>query len=323
MKKIRFKHLSIEERYKIKDLRGKGFSLSNIADYIGRSKSTVSTEITRNKCHGVYMPCVAHEQYKQRKHAPHSLKIEEDPILLAYIVDGMKIKKWSPDVIAGKLKLDRGKSVISHESIYRFIYTSLVARRLMLHEHLPSRRLKRESRGKRRHRQIIPQRVSIHERDPVASHKLQVGHFEADLTFHKGNQSRNIGAMVDKKTQKIMLVLNRSKRALTVTTGFLKKINSLPKSLRRTITMDNGKEFVGHIAFRLSGFSTYFCDPYSPRQKALIEKMNSMIHRILPKRIDINTITQEMLDEVAEILNNMPRKIFGYKTPNEIWAENI
>ena len=51
--------------------------------------------------------------------------------------------------------------------------------------------------------------------------------------------------------------------------------------------------------------------------------MNSMIHRILPKNININTITQEVLDDVAEILNNLPRKIFGYKTPNELWSENL
>ena len=51
--------------------------------------------------------------------------------------------------------------------------------------------------------------------------------------------------------------------------------------------------------------------------------MNSMIHRILPKNIDINTITQEVLDDVADILNNLPRKILGYKTPNEVWNENL
>lgn len=87
--------------------------------------------------------------------------------------------------------------------------------------------------------------------------------------------------------------------------------------------MDNGKEFVGHVSYRLLGFKTFFCDPYRPRQKALVEKMNSMIHRILPKNIDIITVTQKQLHNVADILNNMPRKIFGYKTPNQIWTENL
>ena len=169
----------------------------------------------------------------------------------------------------------------------------------------------------------MPQRIPIHERDKIAEQKTELGHFEIDLTFHKGNQSMNIGAMVDKKSQKIMLVLNDSKRSNTVTTGFLKQIKKLPQNLRKTLTMDNGKEFVGHISYRLAGFRTFFCDPYRPRQKALVEKMNSMIHRILPKNIDITTVTQKILDNVADILNNMPRKIFGYKTPNEIWAENL
>jgi IS30 family transposase len=280
-------------------------------------------ELKRNKGPEMYMPCKADEKYKQRLHCQHTLKIEKDPKLINYIKEKMIIEKWSPDAIAGKLKVENNKSSISHESIYKFIYASPMARKLGLHKHLPSKRLKRQPMGKRRQRATIPQRVSIHERDPIALQKSEVGHFEVDLTFHKGNQSRNIGAMVDKKTQKVMLVLNWSKRAMTVTTGFLKKINTLPKHIRKTITMDNGKEFVGHVAFRLSGFSTYFCDPYRPRQKALIEKMNSMIHRILPKEVDINSITQEILDEVAEILNNMPRKIFGYKTPNEMWEENF
>ena len=133
----------------------------------------------------------------------------------------------------------------------------------------------------------------------------------------------NIGSIVDKKSPKIALILNHSKRSAAVTTGFLKQIRKLPQNIRKTLTMDNGKEFVGHVSYRLLGFKTFFCDPYRPRQKALIEKMNSMIHRILPKNIDITTVTQKQIDNVADILNNMPRKIFSYKTPNEIWAENL
>ena len=120
-----------------------------------------------------------------------------------------------------------------------------------------------------------------------------------------------------------MLVLNASKRSSIVTAGFLKKMSNLPANARKTLTMDNGTEFTKHINFHLLGFKTFFCDPYRPRQKALVEKMNSMIHRILPKTIDITTVTQKILDNVADILNNMPRKILGYKTPNEIWNKEF
>jgi IS30 family transposase len=319
-----YKHLSREERYIIKEMRDVGLSMSEISRKQRRSKGTISMELKRNKVKNRYMPCVAQEKYDKRMRQQELFKIEKTPALLNYIKDAMINKKWSPDVIAGKLKLDNnGDCLISTESIYKFIYTSPVATKLKLHYYLPSKRHKRQERGKRKQRIQIPQRIPIHERDKVAEQKTELGHFEVDLTFHKGNQSMNIGAMVDKKSQKIMLVLNDSKRSNTVTTGFLKQIKKLPQNLRKTLTMDNGKEFVGHISYRLAGFKTFFCDPYRPRQKALVEKMNSMIHRILPKNIDITTVTQKILDNVADILNNMPRKIFGYKTPNEIWAENL
>lgn len=319
-----YKHLNREERYSIKEMRDKGLSINEISKELHRSKSTISMELKRNKVNRKYMPCMAQEKYQERLHRQELLKIEKEPKLLAYIKDAMINKKWSPDVIAGKLKLDNDTSChISGESIYRFVYTSAVAAKLKLYLHLPSKRHKRQVRGKRRERVIMPQRVSIHEREAIASQKQELGHFEADLTFHKGNQSMNIGSMVDKKSQKITLILNRSKRSTTVTTGFLKQIKKLPQNIRKTFTMDNGKEFVGHVSYKLAGFKTFFCDPYRPRQKALVEKMNSMIHRILPKNINITTVTQKQLDNVADILNNMPRKIFGYKTPNEIWAENL
>jgi IS30 family transposase len=323
MKKNSYNHLSKKERYEIKEMIDKGMGISAIAVILDRSKGTISMEVNRNKENGKYMPCVAHEKYEERLHKEDELKIEKSPFLQAYIAKGMTIYAWAPDVIAGRLKLDKSAETVSTESIYRYVYTSPIAIKAGLYRYLPQKKLKRQERGKRVKRVIIPNRTSIHERPAIANHKKELGHIEVDLTFHKGNQSKNIGVMVDKATQKAFLILNKSKTSLTVTTGFMKKISLIPENLRKTFTMDNGKEFVGHMAYKLLGFKTYFCDAYRPRQKALVEKMNSMIHRILPKNIDINTITQEVLDNVENILNNMPRRIFGYKTPNEMWEEKL
>ena len=304
-------------------MRNKGMTITEIAKTLNRSKGTISMEINRNKGENGYLPCVAQERYAIRLHKEDELKIEKNPFLQTYIAQAMMIDKWAPDVIAGKLKLDKAAETISTESIYRYVYTSPIARKAGLYKYLPYKRLQRQERGKRIKRVVIPNRTSIHERPIIANQKKELGHVEIDLTFHKGNQSKNIGVMVDKVTQKVFLILNRSKTSLTVTTGFMKKISLIPENLRNTLTMDNGKEFVGHMAYKLMGFKTYFCDAYRPRQKALVEKMNSMIHRILPKNIDINTITQEVLDNVENILNTMPRRIFGYKTPNEMWEEKL
>ncbi len=323
MKRNVYKHLSRNERYEIKEMIGKEMGIAEIAKILDRSKGAISMEISRNKEDGKYMPCVAQKKYEDRLHEEDELKIEKSPFLQAYIAKCMTIYEWAPDVIAGRLKFDKNAETVSAESIYRYVYTSPIAIKACLYRYLPQKKLKRQERGKRIKRVIIPNRTSIHERPAIANQKKELGHVEIDLTFHKGNQSKNIGVMVDKTTQKAFLILNKSKTSLTVTTGFMKKINLIPENLRKTLTMDNGKEFVGHMAYKLLGFKTYFCDAYRPRQKALVEKMNSMIHRILPKNIDINTITQEVLDNVENILNNMPRRIFGYKTPNEMWEEKL
>ena len=133
-----YKHLNREERYSIKEMRDKGLSINAISSNLRRSKSTISMELRRNKVNRKYMPCVAQEKYQERLHRQELLKIEKEPKLLAYIKDAMINKKWSPDVIAGKLKLDNDASrLISTESIYRFLYTSAVAAKLKLYLQLP------------------------------------------------------------------------------------------------------------------------------------------------------------------------------------------
>ena len=321
--KNKFKHLSINERYKIKEMKDKGIGISKIAENLNRSKGAISMEIRRNEYNGDYLPCKAHSIYEERLHKGDGLKIEKDHILKNYIVDKMSNENYSPDGISGRLKLNNKLPNVSTETIYHFIYTSPIAVQLGLHKLLPTKRLKRQVRGKRRQRVVIPARTPVHERKEVAKKKIEIGHFEGDITFHKGNQSANIGCLVDKMSQKVFLTKNSSKKTSAVTAGFLLKMKGIPEKTRKTLTLDNGKEFVKHVTYRLIGFKTYFCDAYRPRQKDLVEKMNSMIHRIIPKNIDINTITQEALDDVADILNNLPRKILGYKTPNEVWNENL
>lgn len=323
-KRKNYKHLTKEERYIIYEMRLKGKSIQVIADCLGRAKSTISAELKRNKESDKYMPCTAHEKYQDRLHKSDICKIDQYPELLDHITDTMVNKKWSPDVIAGRIKLENNLPNISTETIYNYVYNSDKAKELELYRYLPRKQVNRLKQGTKKRRKIsIPNRVSVHKRPAIANQRTELGHFEGDLTFHKGNQSMNIGAIVDKMSQRILLTFNRCKKSLTVTTEFLKKIKSIPEELRKTLTLDNGKEFTGHMAFQLLGLKTYFCDPHSPGQKPLVEKMNSMIHRIFPKKIDIKTLTRKKLQKIENILNNMPRKNLNYKTPNEIWNEQL
>lgn len=96
-------------------------------------------------------------------------------------------------------------------------------------------------------------------------------------------------------------------------------MDSIPPEIRKTITLDNGKEGAKHTAIR-DNFNvlTYFCDSYASWQKGGVENMNGLIRQYLPRKIDITKISQKQIKIIQELLNNRPRKKLGYLTPNEV-----
>ena len=77
MKKA-YAHLSIPERYQIKEMARNGTSINDIGLYLNRSKGTISMELRRNRQDGLYMPCVAQAKYQKRLHMRDGFKIDQD-----------------------------------------------------------------------------------------------------------------------------------------------------------------------------------------------------------------------------------------------------
>ena len=249
--------------------------------------------------------------------------IETNTDLRNAIVKGLQ-DSISPDVIANRRRFE-GLPTVSSETIYQFIYNSKLAKEQSLHLCLARKRQNRLKRGNqaRIKRHSIPDRVPIMERNAIAKSKTQLGHLEGDLTFNKGEQSKNIGGCVDILSQKVFLVLNNSKRSNEVIGNMRRKLRPI-KHLIKTVAFDNGKEFTNHkLLLPKSKAKIYFCNPYSPWQKPLIEKTNSLIHRMYPKNSDIKKLTKLQLQTIEDKLNNLPRKSLGYLTPNEVWKEKL
>ena len=114
----------------------------------------------------------------------------------------------------------------------------------------------------------------------------------------------------------VFLRKNDSKRA-SVVVGALKDIK-IHSDLMNSITFDNGTEFAHHTEL---GVDTYFCDPGKPWQKGAIENVNGILRRYIDYRVSAESVTQELLDSVAYQLNNKPRKILGFLTPNEVFEQ--
>src|ERR1700675_2935327 len=118
-----YDHFTLEDRCTIGGLREAGQSIRQIAAALDRSPSSVSRELKRN--HGAqvgYKPAYAEEQARARRWTGSRLEHDED---LRDLVLGCLARGWSPEQVAGWLKLHNAPTTISHESIYRFIYAQI------------------------------------------------------------------------------------------------------------------------------------------------------------------------------------------------------
>lgn len=318
-----YTQLNLEEREKIFKLRQNGVGIKSIARIINRDKSTISRELKRNRYTDsiVYLPDKANNMAKERKYTLKP-KIDRFPDLKSYIMTKLK-QKWSPDSIAGRLKVD-GVVKVSAETIYQYIYSDK-NRELGLHNYLAYKNKKRNQRyGRKTRKIIIPERISIHARSEEANKRKEMGHFEADLTFCKGSRSANIMVITERKTRYSFFIKNDSKKANEIGKNLFNVLATIPMSIRKSVTFDNGTEFVNHRLIRdFLGIKTYFCDPHSPWQKGQVEKTNAMLHRFISKKSSLSTLDEKSLEDIQNQFNNIPRKVLNYRTSTEIFNDSL
>jgi len=318
----KYTQLSQEEREKLFIMRKQGATYRNIAITMNRDHSALVREYNRNikSVELSYLPDSAHQLALERK-ARHGKKIDRYPKLKEDIIKLMREDRYSPEIIAGRLKEQGEKIRVSHETIYQFIYSQEGIKQQLYKLLMRSRPKRNQYYGRKtRSNYGIPERVSISER-PALNPK-EFGNFEADLTFFTGNKSINLSTMVERKTGYLVANLNNSKHSDNITLKMTHNIMRFPRKHRHSITFDNGKEFVGHqLIKKVAGVPTYFCNPGSPWQKPYVETTHALLHRFIPKKTDAKTLTQEIVNNAITKLNNLPRKRHGFRTPTEMLVE--
>lgn len=209
---------------------------------------------------------------------------------------------------------------ISHEAIYRHIYTrpqtSLIKKLIKL---LVRKKTRRRPHKKRRGggSRIINQ-VSIDNRPQHIELRKEIGHWEGDLVIGENHKSA-IGTIVERKTRFTLIIKLESKKADEVANKFSKILNTLNPIYKKTMTYDNGIEMAKHeIITKKTDMKIYFAHPYSSWERRTNENTNGLIRRYLPKGTNFNEIDINQLQIIQRKLNNRPRKIIGYKTPKEM-----
>lgn len=316
-------------------MRTRGCSFQSIADEINRiereaaqeaglpapekprSASTISREWKRNRTkRGRYNPKTAHEMAKEKRERivrNHAL----GPGVLEKAIKLLTKKRWSPEQISGHLKLKGIR--ISKERIYQEI-----RKRPELHQychHKMKYRRHQEKLYRTAGKSMIPDRVSIHDR-PAEANGKRFGDWEMDLVIGKEQKSQVL-TLFERSQSYFMQTKLPSKKPADVAKAVIRLL--LPyKKFVRTITTDNGVEFMDHKKIcKALDCVVYFADPYCSGQKGGVENINKIFREFFPKGTDFNDFEQKDLDKVQYMINERPRKKLEFSTPKVEFFKRI
>ena len=304
-------------------LRAAGQSVRQIAAGLDRSPSTVARELKRNgsRTQG-YQPVYANQQAHARRW--RGSKLDRDSALREQVIARLQ-QGWSPEQVSGRLALDSGKRVISHETIYRFIYAQLVRKKdYTWRNYLPRRKSKRGWRGRRggNPASFIHLRRPVAERPQGADDRQTPGHWEADLMLFR-TYGQVILTLHERHSRLLIALRPQGKASDPIALAMARVLAPLPPEWRQTVTFDNGTEFARHHQLHDLGIQTFFCDTHSPWQKGGVENAIGRMRRTLPRKTDLADISDVRFTQLVQAYNNTPRKCLGYRTPAEIFHSQV
>ena len=317
---MNYRQLDNDERERIAHMKMNGKSQRAMARELGRSPSTISRELRRNRypTDGSYKVVHAGSMARGRRrrarqgsrfHQIHWLEVE-----------ALLRQDYSPEQVSGWLRR-HGNFTISHETIYRYVWEDKKAGGT-LHQHLRCARKQRRKRyGQYDSRGRLAGKRPIEERPREAEHRTEIGHWEVDTVHGKGKGS--IATIVDRKTGYVLIgrLENRTMRA---TNERLRHLISKHPDRFATITSDNGCEFHGYRDLEdRCDVTFYFANPYHSWERGTNENTNGLIRQYLPKGCCMDELSQARCNAIAKKLNHRPRKRHGFRTPAELFENPI
>jgi IS30 family transposase len=300
-----------------------------IAARIRRDPSIVCREIVRHGGRGAYRGLAAEAAADASRRRPKVRRLDGD-LALRDAVLGKLRAGCSPDQAAGRLRHEHGgthaervAATVSHEAIYTWLYAlpkgELAAHGILLR----SGRIQRRPQGRRAAPGArIVGMTSIDARPVDAADRRVPGHWEGDLMI--GQNGKSAMATLVERTSRyaVAVALPAGRRdAATTANALIAQVSAMPTQLVKSLTWDQGSEMAGHAAFSLAtSVKVYFAHAHSPWERGTNENTNGLLREYFPKGTTI-TDDQTYLDLVACELNNRPRRILGYRTPAEVFAD--
>lgn len=308
----KYKHFSKDNRNELSILLKKGYSMRDISKALKRNPSSISREIRNNSVNGQYDPDKAHRKaHVRRMYSKYQgMKIRKSNWLEEYIQDKLK-SKWTPEEIAGRLKYENNnQTIISFKAIYEYFETPFGEQ---YKKYLPSKTWRKGKKQSERKKEVIKNRVSIHERPDIVNQRSRSGDFEGDTLGVPKTFKATLAGLVDRKS---LYLLAKKISRLRETIPAFKELTNLSSPL--SLTLDNGVE---NAKYEILNVPTYFCDSYSAWQKPLIENSFQRLRRYIPKKANLADYSRQQISDIINNMNDTPRKTLGFRTPKEVYSQ--
>lgn len=343
MKQKGTKDLTLTQRRDLERLLQAGAHKKQIALQLGVCLATVYNEIKRGECKQkvysytdywgerhyktvtVYSADIAEEKYllNQSSHgAP--LKIGNDFELVREIENRVLNEKISACAALGRIKREKAcRTLISKTTLYRYIRVGYIFERITMQDVKLKPKHKQKATIKR-----PPKGTSIEKRPLEITARNTFGHWEMDCVVGKQGTKETILAFTERLTRYELVFKMPDHKAATVVHFVNKLEKRFGKNFRKlfkSITVDNGVEFSDFAGLEKSIYggkrtSVYYCHPYTSCERGSNERLNREIRRLIPKGIDLSTISDKRIKAVETWVNNYPREIFGYATSAELFT---
>ena len=259
----------------------------------------------------------------RREHAKESYAVwHNDQKLLDHVLGELKDGK-TPEQIAGRMEERKHKHRVSHQTIYTYIRNDRYSGG-KLYKSLRYRGKKYKWRGFMKNKTKIPNRKDIAQRPDAVNNKERYGDWESDLVVSSKRGSGAAATFAERSSMFFRAIKVIAQSADEMVRATKEALGDLPKEMRRTMTHDNGKEICKHEQITQElGIDIYCARPYKSCDRGLNEWMNRELRRFFPKGTDFSQVTQEEIDSAVDWLNNCPRKSLNYRTPREVFEEQL
>jgi IS30 family transposase len=312
---LNYTHLTREERYQIHALCSQGIGVAAIAGHLGRHRSTIGRELSRNVSEAGYDPSKAHAQARERLSGPANVRTISSQTWQqaeSYLRLGL-----SPEQVNARLRLE-GRASPSKESLYLRVYADKAAGGNLI-QYLRCQKVRRKRYGSGQERRgTLKNCVRIDKRPKVVEKRSRIADWEGDTVIGSGHQGVLV-TLVERKSR-YTLAAPLPRRTSTLVGQAMIDLLRPHKRRCKTITLDNGKEFADHaFVAKCLGAKVYFAHPYCSWERGLNENHNGLLRQYFPKAMSLAGVTQDQVDEAVYALNHRPRKCLGWRTPHEVF----